>query len=170
MDENGHIAKIYLCMTCGKTFLSKNGAKFHLCLRLLSSNASYLLAKKHKTTMQYIIRYIAITNTPFRSADNQFLRLAMNTLDNTFVLPGKDKLRQEMLNLSDQIKRKMKKEISGQFISLLFDSCHRWGNDYQGIIIHTYERLYLWSIERTENSKAKTFSELLTNILEEIES
>lgn len=88
----------------------KQNVQSQLYLRLLSSNESHLLAKKHITSMQYILRYIAITNTPFRSADSQFLRLAMNTLDNTFVLPGKDKLREEMLNMAEQIKQKMKKK------------------------------------------------------------
>lgn len=51
--------------------------------------------------MQYILRYIAINNTPFIQADNHFLRLTLNILDNIFFLPGKEKLQQEMLNLAE---------------------------------------------------------------------
>lgn len=60
--------------------------------------------------MKYIIRNIASINTPFRSMDNSFLRTAFNILDNTFIYPGKDKLRSEMIDLSKKIINDMKKK------------------------------------------------------------
>ena len=73
--------------------------------------------------MEYIIRYIASTNTPFISMGNSFLRKAFNILDNSFIYPGKDKLRSEMIDLSKKIINNMKKEICYTSVSLLFDSC-----------------------------------------------
>ena len=59
--------------------------------------------------MEHILRYIATSNTPFRSADNEDLRKAFNILDPSFVMPGNDKLRSDMLYFSDQLQKKNEK-------------------------------------------------------------
>ena len=64
----------------------------------------------------------------------------------------------------------MKREISAKIVSLMFDSCHRWGVDYQGIVIYTSQRLYLWSVVPTRDSKTDTFSDLLKKIVTELDA
>ena len=154
-SQRNYWAKAFICKSCGNILFSKNGA------RQIKEN-------RHSAVMEYIIRYIASTNTPFRSMDNSFLRTACNILDNSFIYPGKDKLRSEMIDLSKKIIINMKKEICYTSVSLLFDSCKRWGENYQGIILYTSERLYIWSVLATEDSKAETFTKVIQKVIDDL--
>ena len=109
IDNKSHFAKSYFCLTCGRLFLSKNGARNHICFKDVQINNSILLKNKHLAVMEHILRYIATSNTPFRSADNEDLRKAFNILDPSFVMPGNDKLRSDMLYFSDQLQKKNEK-------------------------------------------------------------
>lgn len=73
-----------------------------------------------------------------------------------------------MITFSNDIKYNTYYQIRGRIVSLLFDSCQRWGHHYQGIIIHTPQRLYLYSVLPTSNSKASTLSDLITTVVEDL--
>lgn len=126
---------------------------------LISINASlfncnyYRKKNRHKRAFEAILRFIATSNLPFRSADNTFLNSALSILDPTFQLPSKDKMRCEMIDLSQRILNEMFLSIRKQKVSLLLDTCKHWGNTYQGIIIYTYSRLYMWSIVQKNGKK-----------------
>ena len=103
-----------------------------------------MLAKeRHKSTIEYLLRFIATSNTPFHAVDNDFLRAAFHTLDEAFDYPHRDTLIKELKSLSYDIKNEMLHYLRGQTVSLLMDGCKRWGVNYQGLIIFTSSRLYL---------------------------
>ena len=72
--------------------------------------------------------------------------------------------------LVDKIKKGMLNEISRLPVSLLFDGMRRWSNDYQGIILFTTKRLYLWGIIRTVDSTVLTISNEVTEIIDTLKN
>lgn len=158
----------FLCQFCNHILLTKNGAKKHNCQSFKRNKITENYTDRHVMVMHYILRYIATSNIPFRAADSEFLRNALSILDPTFILPGKDKLLSEMITLSNDIQNNTYCQIRGRVVSLLFDSCQLWGKHYQGIVIHTPQRLYLYSVLPTANSRASTFSDLIANVVEHL--
>ena len=92
---------------------------------------------KHCIAFEKLLRFIASSNIAFNSIDNDFLRAAFEIFDSTFTIPGRDKIRNELINLSKTIHDDMLNELSGETVSLLFDGCHRWAEEYQGVIVFT---------------------------------
>lgn len=162
------LAIAYRCNICRKLFKSKNGANQHKCIIIQLQLLQEKTKTRHKRAFEAILRFIATSNLPFRSADNTFLNRALSILDPTFQLPSKDKMRCEMINLSQRILNEMFISIRKQKVSLLLDTCKRWGNTYQGIIIYTYGRLYMWSAFPTPNSKSKTLAELVSSLITQL--
>ena len=107
-----------------------------------------------KKAIEYLLRYICTTNLPLNSTKNKFFRLMFKELDPTFEIPSYSKLINSIHELADSIRSNMLNEIKFIKVSILFDTRFRWGKHYQYIVIYTIERLYLYSIMATVNSKA----------------
>lgn len=163
-----HLSKIYRCSICGKILHSKSGAKGHDCHEYdqILANKTFDSELRHKLAMELLLRFIASSDIPFHAIDNDFFRSLLQILDITFILPGKDKIKDEMISLSDQIYNRMLIDLKNQTVSLMADSCKRWGKKYEGIVIYTNERLYLYSILYAENSKASTLSTLIAEVVQ----
>lgn len=151
-EESKHISKYYIFNLCGKLLLSKTGAENHNCQAHLTQIAEEIMINRHRSAMEYILRFIATSNIAYRAIENENLEAALVFLDPTFQLPRRSKLRDEMISLTVQITQYTISELFGQTASLLFDSCKRWGQNYQGIIIYTTKRLYIWSTIPTNDS------------------
>lgn len=165
-SDEYHIANAYLCNLCGHTLYSKTGAKNHRCGVLFNQTLSNSFHIKNKAFIHFLLRYIATTNAPYRSIDNEFLRMAIGIINANITIPGRNKLTEEMINFSHYIRTEMLHEIKYKYVSILFDSCKRWGVNYQGVILYTPERLYLWSAVPTSNSKAKTLYDVTSYIVD----
>lgn len=163
--KNKHISKMYLCNDCGKLLTSKTGASEHNCLIQVHRFINYKLISKHESAMEYILRYIATSNVPYRAMDNENLRIALHFLDSTFNFPGRNTLRNDMIELAQKIQLQTLGELYGKTASLLFDSCKRWGRNYQGIIVYTTKRLYLWSAIPTTDSTALTLANVIASVV-----
>ena len=164
-----HFQYVYKCMTCGKEFISKTGAKSHRCLLAIQKQNTEKSIEMHRLAFENILRFIASSDIAFNAIDNDFLRNAFRIFDDTFILPGRDKLKGEMKKLSEDIHNQMLSEISGKTVSLLYDSCHRWAEEYQGVIIFTKKRLYLWGLINTDDSKASTIADTLSSIVNSLQ-
>ena len=106
---------------------AKKGAKNHKCFFHHLKIDKELAQKLHNSAIEYLLRFIATSNTPFRAADNEFLRAAFQVLDKTFEYPHRDTLLKEMKDLSNRIRCEMLHELRGQTVSLLMDGCKRRG-------------------------------------------
>ena len=78
--------------------------------------------------------------------------------ESPIIIKNKFTFTQDLINsiheLADSIRSNMLNEIKFIKVSILFDTRSRWGKHYQYIVIYTIERLYLYSIMATVNSKA----------------
>ena len=142
----------YICQTCGQVYLSKTGASEHKCKLYMIQKWATEKENHHKKAIEYLLRYICTANLPLNSTKNKFFRLMFKELDPTFEIPSYSKLVNSMHELADSIRSNMLNEIKFKKVSILFDTCSRWGKHYQGIVIYTIQRLYLYSIMATENS------------------
>lgn len=167
-EESKHISKSYICNSCGKLLLSKTGAENHNCQAHLTQIAEEIMINRHRSAMEYILRFIATSNIAYRAIENENLEAALVFLDPTFQLPRRSKLRDEMISLSAQITQHTISELFGQTASLLFDSCKRWGQNYQGIIIYTTKRLYIWSTIPTDDSTALSLADVIASTVIEL--
>lgn len=50
-------------------------------------------------------------------------------------------------------------KVAGKTVSLMCDGCSRWGVKYQGIIVYTYKRLYVYSVNSVLNNQSLTLAE-----------
>lgn len=169
LSGHHHLSKIFRCNICGKILYSKTGAKSHNCHQFdrIMANETFRSEFRHKFAMELLLRFIASSNIPFHAIDNSFFRSLLQIFDDTFVLPGKDKIRSEMITFSDQIHDRILIDLRGQAVSLMADSCKRWGKNYEGIVVYTNERLYLYSILSAQDLKASTLSTLISDVVKE---
>lgn len=165
MEDGIHQSKIYQCQSCGKVLKTKEGAIVHKCLNFLKESLHKIDQNKHAIAFENFLRYIASSDTPYNATDNEFLRYSYQVFDDTFNIPSPDKLSYEMDRLSKKIHNEMLSEIKGMSVSLLFDGIRRWSQDYQGIILFTSKRLYLWGIIHTVDSTAPTISNEVAEII-----
>ena len=170
MKDRIHQCKIFQCQSCFQILKTKAGAMAHKCTNFLIQTLSKIEQNKNSIAFENILRYIASSDTPYHAVDNDFLRKSFHVFDDSFNIPGSDKLSYEMDLLADKIKKDMLSEISGLPVSLLFDGMRRWSNDYQGIILFTTKRLYLWGIIHTNDSTALTISNEVTEIIDTLKS
>ena len=119
MTDRNHIFKSYLCPNCHHILLSKTGAKSHECFVFTKEKKLESENFRHRLAIHYFLRFIATTNTPFKSAENSFLEKAFKQLDSEFELPKRDKLRSEMIDLSNQITEKLKSDVKYKKVSIL---------------------------------------------------
>ncbi|KAK8839593.1 hypothetical protein M9Y10_028650 [Tritrichomonas musculus] len=164
-NGNTHISKSYLCLNCGKLFISKYGARCHSCILHIQQQKELNAVNRHRSAMEYILRYIATSNVSYRSMDNDNLRLALSFIDPSFQFPRRTTIRNDMIELAKKIRKQTISELFGKSASLLFDSCKRWGVNYQGVIIYTSTRLYLWSAIATQDSTSQTLAQVISSVV-----
>lgn len=168
MNDGIHQCKIFQCQSCGEVLKTKAGAVIHKCVNFIEELLHKVNQNKNAIAFENLLRFITSSDTPYNAVDNEFLRKSFQVFDQNFEIPGPDKLSYEMNRLSDQIHNEMLHEIAGKEVSLLFDGMRRWSNDYQGIILFTSKRLYLWGIIHTVDSTALTISNEVSKIIDSL--
>lgn len=168
MNDQIHYAIAYRCHFCNTCLLSKNGARKHCCIQFMMKQSTDDKNIRNQKIIEHILRYVTSSNIPFRSIDNDFLRETFKLFDPNFEYPKKDKLLQELVALSKNIKQNMLNEIRGKKVSILVDGCKRWGSDYQAAIIYTTSRLYLFTIKIVKDSSAKSIADFISKISQKI--
>lgn len=165
MEDKSHFAIFYRCTECGKYLLSKTGAYSHKCTQAIAAiqikNEKQIL----KTAYEYFLRFIATSNISFRAAEDKNLQKAFGTLDQNFVIPNRHKLCSDLILLSEDIHNKMLQNLQGKTVSLLCDGCSRWGTKYQGVIVYTCQRLYVFSIYDIPNFQSLTIAKLIAEVV-----
>lgn len=73
-----------------------------------------------------------------------------------------------MKNLSNHINQCTFQKIFDKKVSLLVDGCKRWGHHYQGAIIFSSERLYLYQIKSVNDSSAQSISKFISDIINDL--
>lgn len=163
-------SKAFQCHSCNSVLLSKYGATKHYYLAFINQQLCRKANQRRKMIIEYILRYIATSNIPFRAVTNDFLKQSFQLNDPCFELPGIDKLIEEMNDLSNQINNRTFQNIFGEKVSLLVDGCKRWGQHYQGAIIFSSERLYLYKIASVNDSSAKSITKFISDIIIDLSS
>lgn len=164
-----HAIKTYCCMYCGKVLMSKTGAINHKCFIPFPFIPNVPIFP-HQMIMDFYLRAIATTNASYLSAENENLRLCMYCLNPQFLLPKKDKLRRLMIDLAERIRCQTLANLRNRVVSLMIDGCQRWGKKYERVIIYTSERLYLYSVLKIRDGKARTLEEILAGVLETLKN
>lgn len=141
----------------------------HKCKFLQQKEAHDDEENKHSIAFENLLRFIASSDVPYYAVDNNFLRKSYQALDDSFDVPGKDKLSSEMVRLSKRIHNEMLNDIKGMSVSLLLDGIRRWGDDYQGLVIFSLSRLYLYGIVSTEDSTAKSMASAVASTVKELD-
>lgn len=170
LTGSSHYSKLYQCLYCKKYFISKTGASQHICNRHAICSRAYQPGNKdsHKFIIHHLLRFIAVHNIPFYAIEDENLSKSYQILDNTFDIPGKDKLKLLMLEIADEIKKSFLRELSGQKVSLMIDGCQRWAKNYIGFIIFTPKRLYLYSVFNVPDEQSSTLAGLIANVVREL--
>lgn len=75
---------MYLWNNCEKLLKFKTGAANHNYLIHCNQFLNYICHNRHQSAIEYILRYIAASNIPYRAMDNEKLRTALHFLDPTF--------------------------------------------------------------------------------------
>ncbi|KAK8835911.1 hypothetical protein M9Y10_040289 [Tritrichomonas musculus] len=166
MEDSKKTTIIYHCSKCGKYLLSKTGASLHNCIGKINRNQNR--NDVHKKALESFLRYIATANISLRSATNPYLQLTFQILDQTFVIPNRNKLSEELKNLSKRIHQNMLTKVEGKTVSLMCDGSSRWGVKYQGIIVYTYKRLYVYSVNSVPNNQSLTLAELIASVVNDL--
>lgn len=170
MDSQKHFATIYHCKLCGKFLLSKTGANNHCCYQKLNNRIDPNSLKRHVSAFHSFLRFIATSNISFRSCENKYLERTFQKLDPFFSLPKRDKLCSELIEFSKIIHQKMLKKLVGKTVSLMVDGCTRWGTKYQGFVIYTYQRLYVFSLYDIPNNRSKTLANLIAAVISQLKA
>ena len=158
----------YRCMSCGKKYKSKNGAKNHKCSIKLNELCNFFTMSNYSLAIENLLRFVCTSNISLRSLDNSYLRNAFKNANYGFEFPLRDTLKKEMDELAMKIQCDMYQKLRNQSVSILFDSCTRWKRNFQGIIIFSQMRLFLYSIVETANSKAQTIKSIVDDAVTEL--
>lgn len=67
---------MFLYNNCEKLFKIKTGDANYNCLIHCNQFFNYICFNRHQSAMEYIFRYIATSNIPYRAMDNENLRTA----------------------------------------------------------------------------------------------
>ena len=165
LPNSCHAIKTYRCMGCGKILMSKTGAITHQCCCEKQVIMGLPNVPK-QMIMDLYLRKIATTNSPFLSAEDENMRLCLHCLNPFFELPRRDKLRQHMIDLAQRIRMQMLENLRDRVVSLMIDGCKRWGRLYEGVVIYTSERLYLYSVLKMRDGTARTLEAILAEVIE----
>ena len=99
-----HYFKSYHCISCGKNFISKNGASRHICTDNYKKNVKVeKFIPNHAAALQYLLRFIAISNIHMHAVELDALTKSYQSLDPSFTIPKEDKLHDLMIALANNI-------------------------------------------------------------------
>lgn len=162
-----HWSKLYQCMSCGEYFVSKSCADLHICpipCILLHPDVPGRY-EAHAFALQHLLRFIAIYNISFHSAQDNELWESYQELDPTFEIPKKTKLKELMISFANEIKTTQLRQLAHKSVSLMVDGCKRWGKNYLGVIIFTHSRLYLHSVLSPPNEQSITLAQQIAGVV-----
>ena len=167
-----HWSKLYKCVSCGEYFVSKSGADLHMCpiivFRFHPEIPGY--CESHTFALLHLLRFIAVYNISFKSAQDNELSESYKELDPTFEIPKKTKLKELMISFANHIKATHLRELTNKTVSLMVDGCKRWGKNYLAVIIFTHSRLYMYSVLSPPNEAAVTLAQQIAGVIEDLES
>ena len=167
-----HKSKLFQCLHCKRFFISKNGASYHCC-NINNINHSIITPghpDSHAFALQHLLRFLAVNNISLNAAQCYFLEQSYKVFDPTFSIPKRDKLRDLMISLANDIKINIRQNLANQVVSLMIDGSKRWGKNYIAIVIFTVQRLYLYSLSYIPDEQGATIAQLIADVVNELKA